>query len=216
MRYIVLIISLLIAAAFVVANWAGITQETNVDLFFAERQAPIGLILVIIFGILFFVFVCTMVAQQGSALLGYRRILKDRDAQKKLAQDAEVSRVAEVKKEIEEKMMTAMAQRKQEIEALEGRLAKAAEAQLSSLKATVSQVKVSNTELAESVKAALQTMDDKVTKALISANHVAHAIGVQNGAQAQTQQIAAPAAKEALTSDIPAQPQAEEPKEENK
>lgn len=186
MRYIVLIISFLIAAAFVVANWATITAETTVDLFFTKAQAPIGLILVIVFGILFFVFVCTMVVQQSAALLGYRRILKDRDAQKKLATQAEDSRLVEVRKELDAKLAQAAEQRKAETADLEKRLADSARAQLDSLKITVSEVKASNEELADQVKANLQALDDKVTKALISANKVAHAIGVQNGSPAPT------------------------------
>lgn len=176
MRYIVLIIAILLSAAFVAVNWPAINQTTTVDVFFTQCEAPLGLMLLIAFGALFTILFCTLILQQGSALLGYRRIIKDLDAQRKLASSAENSRVEDVRKEIDRRLQEVAQQRAQENADLEKRLAASAQAQLASLQKTVNEVKESNLELAASLNTSLQNMDDKVTKALIAANQVAQTV----------------------------------------
>lgn len=182
MRYIVLVIALLISGAFMVVNWSAINQTTTVDLFFTKGEAPLSLMLVIIFGILILILLATLVLQQGSALLGYRRMIKDLEAQKKLASNAENSRLELVKKEFDAKMLEMNQQRQQDNENLQARLDESAQKQLESLTQVIREIKESNQELSLSVDRSLQTMDDKVTKALIAANQVAQVVGMQNRA----------------------------------
>ncbi|MBQ8828724.1 MAG: DUF1049 domain-containing protein [Burkholderiaceae bacterium] len=182
MRYIVLVIALLISGAFMVVNWSAINQTTTVDLFFTKGEAPLSLMLVIIFGILILILLTTLVLQQGSALLGYRRMIRDLEAQKKLASNAENSRLELVKKEFDAKMLEMNQQRQQDNENLQARLDESAQKQLESLTQVIREIKESNQELSLSVDRSLQTMDDKVTKALIAANQVAQVVGMQSRA----------------------------------
>lgn len=182
MRYIVLVIALLISGAFMVVNWSAINQTTTVDLFFTKGEAPLSLMLVIIFGILILILLTTLVLQQGSALLGYRRMIRDLEAQKKLASNAENSRLELVKKEFDAKMLEMNQQRQQDNENLKARLDESAQKQLESLTQVIREIKESNQELSLSVDRSLQTMDDKVTKALIAANQVAQVVGMQSRA----------------------------------
>lgn len=180
MRYLVLILVFLLSVAFVFVNWGALNQDTTVNLFFTNAQAPLGLMLVILSGLLIVVLLGTLVIQQGAALLGYRRMLKDLDAQKKLAANAENSRLEAVRKDFENKLQDIIAQQQKETQALEGRLSEAAKKQLESLERTVGEVKQSNGDLAASVNSTLQNMDDKITKALISANQTAQLAVRQN------------------------------------
>ena len=182
MRYIVLVIALLISGAFMVVNWSAINQTTTVDLFFTKGEAPLSLMLVIIFGILILILLTTLVLQQCSALLGYRRMIRDLEAQKKLASNAENSRLELVKKEFDAKMLEMNQQRQQDNENLKARLDESAQKQLESLTQVIREIKESNQELSLSVDRSLQTMDDKVTKALIAANQVAQVVGMQSRA----------------------------------
>lgn len=96
-RNVVLIVVLLLVAAFAALNWSVITAPTTLSLGFAQVQAPLGLVLLGILAILTAVFLLYLVYLQTSVLLEHRRHARELDASRELADQAEVSRFTELR-----------------------------------------------------------------------------------------------------------------------
>lgn len=94
---ILLLVVLAVVFIFVVANWSAITAPAAITLLVTDVQAPMGLILVAIMGLLTALFLVYVVYLQTSVLLESRRHTRELRAQRELADQAEASRFTELR-----------------------------------------------------------------------------------------------------------------------
>lgn len=94
---VVIIVALVLLALFAMLNWGALTAPTVLSFFGATVQAPLGLILLltaVAFALLSFVYGAV---QRTAMLLEARRHAQALEAQRRLAEDAEASRLTELR-----------------------------------------------------------------------------------------------------------------------
>ena len=96
---IVAVLSLL--AIFALFNWSAITAPTTLTVGFATFEAPPGLILLVIVGLITLLFLIYVVWLQSSALLEGRRQARELQSQRDLADHAEESRFQQLRSAME-------------------------------------------------------------------------------------------------------------------
>jgi len=101
LRTLTVLVVLLLVAIFAALNWPLITTPAEINLVVTRISAPVGLILLAVIAflsILYFVFLAMI---ETSALLEVRRYAREVQQARKLADKAEASRFAELKKFLE-------------------------------------------------------------------------------------------------------------------
>jgi uncharacterized integral membrane protein len=99
------VLLLVIAAAlviFVAVNWAAFNTPTTLSLIFGAVEAPLGLVMLAITGFVALVFLAYAFYLQGSALRESRRMARELEAQRTLADAAEASRFTELRAHIDQ------------------------------------------------------------------------------------------------------------------
>lgn len=104
LRSVVLAILSLLALIFLILNWNGIMAPVPVNLIVNEVQAPLGLILLMILGGLWLFGIAWALMQQASTLVEIRRAYKEANANKSLADHAEMSRLEQTKESLRQEM----------------------------------------------------------------------------------------------------------------
>jgi uncharacterized integral membrane protein len=84
-------------AVFAAVNWEAVTTPTSLSLVFATVQAPLGLVMLGVAAILTVLFLVFLVYLQTSAIIEARRYARELRAQRELAEQAESSRIAELR-----------------------------------------------------------------------------------------------------------------------
>jgi uncharacterized integral membrane protein len=97
LRNVVLLVVLGLVALFAALNWRVIIAQTTLSLGFAEVQAPLGLVLLALLGLLTTLFLLYVVYLQTTVLLETRRHARELQAQRELADQAEASRFTELR-----------------------------------------------------------------------------------------------------------------------
>jgi uncharacterized integral membrane protein len=96
-RTLALAIAFLLLAVFALLNWGAFSAPTALSLGFAEVQAPLGLLMLVVTGIVSGLFLVYIVYQQAGAILESRRYEKELRANRELADQAEASRFTELR-----------------------------------------------------------------------------------------------------------------------
>lgn len=104
LRSVILSILSLLALIFLILNWQGITAPVPVNLIVEEIQAPLGLILLVILGGLWLFGIAWALMQQASTLVEIRKAYKEANANKSLADHAEMSRLEQMKEAMSAEM----------------------------------------------------------------------------------------------------------------
>lgn len=112
MRYIVLLLVLLIGAGFVFINWPAVKHPVEVNLLITTAKAPITLMLLFWFSLLFVIVIYILFVQQTGSFATMRRLTKELQEQRKLATDQEASRLTDVKADFEKKWQIWMEEQK--------------------------------------------------------------------------------------------------------
>ena len=86
---------------FAISNWNAIITPIPLSLVFTETNAPLGLILLAITGLLALLFLGFVVYMQSSTLILRKRLNKELEAQRKLADEAEASRFTDLQTYLE-------------------------------------------------------------------------------------------------------------------
>jgi hypothetical protein len=89
--------ALAVLTVFTALNWTAFTTPTTLSLVFAEVQAPLGLIMLVITGLFSALFLVYIVYQQAGVILEARRYAKELKAQRELADKGETSRFTEMR-----------------------------------------------------------------------------------------------------------------------
>lgn len=97
--FVLLVLALL--GAFAALNWAAVTAPTSLNLLLGRVEAPIGLAMLGVavgLTVLYLLFAATT---ETAALLEARRHAREMDAQRRLAEEAEASRLAGLRRYLE-------------------------------------------------------------------------------------------------------------------
>ena len=97
LRTVFAIVAIGLLAAFAALNWQAFTTPTKLDLMFASVDAPLGLVMLGLLGLVTLVFAVNMAVWQGTILMESRRNAKELAQQRALADQAEASRFSELR-----------------------------------------------------------------------------------------------------------------------
>ncbi len=125
-RTLLVLAVLALTAGFALLNWTAFTTPTSLYLGFTTVEAPLGLIMLAMVALLSIVFVIWAISLQATLLVEQRRLNKDLQAQRALADTAEASRFTELRSFIaaetlrlaqaQEQTRAALAQRIEQLE----------------------------------------------------------------------------------------------------
>ena len=104
LRSVFLLLLFVLCSVFLVVNWEGVMAEVNVNLLWTEIQAPLGLILLMGPGLLILICLIYGFVQQAGLSMELRRVNKQLQQARDLAQKAELSRFTELKSEMQKQI----------------------------------------------------------------------------------------------------------------
>jgi uncharacterized integral membrane protein len=104
LRTLILGIVLVLVGLFAALNWSAIMAPTSLSLIFTRVDAPLGLVLLAIIGLLTVLFLVYLVYVQTVVLVDARRSARELQAQRELADQAEASRFTELRALLEERI----------------------------------------------------------------------------------------------------------------
>ncbi|HMN92583.1 MAG TPA: lipopolysaccharide assembly protein LapA domain-containing protein [Hydrogenophaga sp.] len=146
-RTLILIVAVLLVAGFVALNLDEVFRPTPLNFVFAQVQAPLGLVLLGMLGLLLVLFLFLMVFNQTAHLMEVRRISREATEQRELAEKAETSRYTELRDylraelgQIEERQQARTDTLKLQIEHSQGQLARLFEQTGNSLSASLGEM----------------------------------------------------------------------------
>lgn len=102
LRTLLLLLIVALVAVFVAVNWAAFTTPTSLSLIFGSVEAPLGLVMLAVTGAVALVFLAYAFYLQGSVLRESRRMARELEAQRTLADAAEASRFTELRGHIDQ------------------------------------------------------------------------------------------------------------------
>src|ERR687887_1803284 len=97
LRTVLILVVLGVLVIFVAINWNAFTVPTALSMLFTTVEAPLGLILLGIVALLTALFLIYVLYLQSSVLMENRRHARDLQAQRELAEQAEVSRFSQLR-----------------------------------------------------------------------------------------------------------------------
>ena len=115
-----IVVSLVIFAAL---NWTTMISPVPLSLLFAETDAPLGLILLSATGILTLLFIAFVVYIQSSTLMLRKRLNRELETQRELADKAEASRFTQLRTYLENALQSQKKQNTENHQQMEARLA---------------------------------------------------------------------------------------------
>jgi biopolymer transport protein ExbB/TolQ len=92
LRTLLIIVVIGLLAVFALLNWSVFLAQTTLSVGFTTVEAPLGLILLSVTGVLTLLFLIYVVYLQSSALVESRRFSRELQAQREIADHAEASR----------------------------------------------------------------------------------------------------------------------------
>lgn len=96
-RLIFLVVAILAVAGFAAQNWPEFTRSTPLNFGVVQSPAPLGLILLSLLGLTLLVFLISSATSRTQNLMESRQHTKDLQAQRDLADKAEVSRFTDLR-----------------------------------------------------------------------------------------------------------------------
>ncbi|MCU0810514.1 MAG: hypothetical protein MUE59_05670 [Thiobacillaceae bacterium] len=148
---IVILLALLLLAVFTLANWTVLSASSTLSFIVFDIEGPLGVILLGAMLVLVALFVVYALTLKTGMLMESRRHNQELEAQRKLAEAAEASRLSELRTQIEREF----AQLRDAIGGVDGRMDGHEQAMKQSLN-----------EAANGLAALVAEMDDKIDRAL--------------------------------------------------
>lgn len=105
-----LVLAFVVLAAFAVLNWAVIATPSTLSLGFADVSAPLGLVLLVFTAAISGLFIVYIALMQAGVIFEARRLTKEVQAQRELADKAEASRFTELRSVLEAELRRIEAQ----------------------------------------------------------------------------------------------------------
>ena len=104
LRTLSIVLTLAALTLFTAANWSAFNTPTTLSLIFASVEAPLGLMLLGMLVLLTALFLIYVVYLQSSVLLETRRHARELQSQREIADNAEISRIQELRTFIESQL----------------------------------------------------------------------------------------------------------------
>jgi uncharacterized integral membrane protein len=104
LRTLLILIVIGTVAIFAAINWKAFMAPTTLSVVFATVEAPLGLILLAVVGLLTLLFLLYVVYLQSSVLMENRRNARELQAQRELAEQAEASRISQLRSFLESEL----------------------------------------------------------------------------------------------------------------
>jgi uncharacterized membrane protein YgaE (UPF0421/DUF939 family) len=118
----ILLIVLVALVIFAALNWQAIITPIPLSLLFTNAEAPLGLILLAVTGLLTLLFLGFVVYMQSSTLMIRKRLNRELEEQRKLADNAEASRFTELRAYLEGELANLNSQNSEIHQKVESRL----------------------------------------------------------------------------------------------
>lgn len=150
---ITLVLGLL--AVFALMNWGAFNAPTTLTLGFAEVQAPLGLIMLVVTGAVCALFLIYLVFQQAGVILEARRYAKELKSHRELADKAEASRFTDLRAFLEG-----------ELRRIEGQSAAATAELAARIEQLDQQLTAQLTDTTQTLSAYVGEVDDKLDRLL--------------------------------------------------
>ena len=100
-RLLFLIIAILLVAGFAAQNWPEFLRTSPLTFGVVQQEAPLGLIMLVALGVTLLVFLLSSAMQESRLLVESSRHAKSLQAQRDLAEKAEVSRFTDLRQQLE-------------------------------------------------------------------------------------------------------------------
>ena len=100
-RTVVLVALLAVALLFVGLNWRAFTNPTTLNFAFGQIEAPLGVLMLLALAILTLLYLLLLAKAEAAAHLEIRRLSKELEKTRKLADSAEASRFKELRQWLE-------------------------------------------------------------------------------------------------------------------
>lgn len=110
LRTLLILLTLGALAVFAAVNWSAFTTPTSLSLVFATLEAPLGIVLLGVVGLLTLLFLLYVVYLQSSVLLEGRRHARELQIQRERAEQAEASRFNQLRSLLETELQKLMNQ----------------------------------------------------------------------------------------------------------
>jgi uncharacterized integral membrane protein len=101
LRTLLIVVVLGALALFAAMNWSAFTTPTTLALLFTTVEAPLGLILLVVIGVLSALFLIYLVYWQSSVLVENRRHTRELQVLREIADNAEASRLVQLRSAME-------------------------------------------------------------------------------------------------------------------
>lgn len=147
----VLLAVLFVLAVFTLANWSVLSASATLSFIVFEVDGPLGVVLLGIMLVLVMLFMLYVLTLRTQMLMESRRQNQELQAQRKLAETAEASRLSELRAQLEGEF----ARLRDVVQALEGQMAQHEESLRQALD-----------EATHGIEALVGEMDDKIDRAL--------------------------------------------------
>jgi uncharacterized integral membrane protein len=155
-RNLILVVAILLLAAFTALNWAAFVEPVSLSLGFSQVRAPLGLIMLGVCIGLCALFMTYVLLLQASVILESRRMAKDLHAQRDLADKAEASRFTETRSFIQA-----------EVQQLREQLASSTRELVDRLAALEQRLSTGVDEAARGLSAHIGEVEDKLDRRLV-------------------------------------------------
>ncbi|CAA9432500.1 MAG: hypothetical protein AVDCRST_MAG51-2734 [uncultured Ramlibacter sp.] len=96
-RMILLVLAILAVAGFAAQNWPEFNRRTTLNFGILQSEAPLGLILLTLLGLVLLIFVASVASMRTRSLMESRQHAKALHAQRELADKAEASRFTDLR-----------------------------------------------------------------------------------------------------------------------
>ena len=116
-RTVLILAVLVVVGVFALMNWQSITAPTRLDFVIARIEAPLGLLLLGAIGVLSVFFLLMLAKSEIAMLLESRRVAKELEGARRMAAEAESSRVESLRAAV----LGELAQINKKLDALSGR-----------------------------------------------------------------------------------------------
>ncbi|MEO8080677.1 MAG: LapA family protein [Caldimonas sp.] len=104
-RTLLVVLLLVLIAAFAAANWSAFMAPTSLSLLVTSFEAPLGLMMLGLLGVVVLAFAVYMAVWQGTLLMESRRNAAELQKQRTLADQAEASRFTELRGALHDEMV---------------------------------------------------------------------------------------------------------------
>lgn len=156
LRTTLIALSFIFLALFALLNWGAFSAPTALSFGFVQVQAPLGLIMLVVTGLLSGLFLVYIVFQQAGVILEARRYAKELQSHRELADKAEASRFTELQAFVADELKKLRAEHAVEVEQLNFRLQRFEQQLLERLD-----------ESTRTLSAYVGEVDDKLDRALV-------------------------------------------------